>query len=323
MHKIHLDTDLGGDPDDLCALALLLAWPDVEITGVTTVADKGGQRAGYVRFALDLAGRPDIPVAAGPDAAHSRFPVVFPNEAAYWPQPVSPLPAKSADEALSLLKNSMNQGATIVGIGPFTNLAAFDRAYPDLLARVPLVLMGGFVYPIPAGFPQWERDADWNVQSDVAAARHILERLRPTLVPLEVSVQTALRRGDLPRLRESGPLAALIARQAEAHAVDEGYEAKYGLINFHHDPLACAVALGWEGATVTETPLRLEMRGEDLSTLPDPAGRPTKVVTAVDGAGFNEFWLDLVCATGWEDFRCRTTASRPKSGPSSTNSPPV
>ena len=32
-HKVHLDTDLGGDIDDLCALAMLLRWKDVEITG--------------------------------------------------------------------------------------------------------------------------------------------------------------------------------------------------------------------------------------------------------------------------------------------------
>ncbi len=36
--KVHLDTDLGGDIDDLCALALLLRWPEgVQLTGVTTV----------------------------------------------------------------------------------------------------------------------------------------------------------------------------------------------------------------------------------------------------------------------------------------------
>ena len=295
MCKIHLDTDLGGDPDDLCALALLLAWPGAQITGVTTVADQGGQRAGYVRFALDLAGRGDVPIAAGPDAPHSRFRVVFSEETRYWPQPVPPLPSKSG-EALALLKHSVDRGATVVGIGPYTNLAAFDRAHPDLLAGVPLVLMGGFIHPMPPGTPQWERDADWNVQSDVAAARHILERLRPTLVPLEVSVRTALRRSDLPRLRAGGPLAALIARQAEAHAADEGHEEKYGPINFHHDPLACAVALGWNGVTITETPLKLELRGGDLYELIDPAGRPTPVVTAVDGERFNSLWLDLVCS---------------------------
>lgn len=34
--RVHLDTDLGGDPDDACALAMLLGWPNVEIVGITT-----------------------------------------------------------------------------------------------------------------------------------------------------------------------------------------------------------------------------------------------------------------------------------------------
>jgi inosine-uridine nucleoside N-ribohydrolase len=63
--KVHLDTDLGGDPDDLCALQMLLAWHAVEITGVTTCTEHGGKRAGYVRYALHLAARDDIPVAMG------------------------------------------------------------------------------------------------------------------------------------------------------------------------------------------------------------------------------------------------------------------
>jgi inosine-uridine nucleoside N-ribohydrolase len=33
--KLHLDTDLGGDIDDLCALALALDWPAVELLAVT------------------------------------------------------------------------------------------------------------------------------------------------------------------------------------------------------------------------------------------------------------------------------------------------
>lgn len=54
MHKIHLDTDLGGDIDDLCALAMLLRWENVELTGITTVAESGGKRAGYTRYVLDI-----------------------------------------------------------------------------------------------------------------------------------------------------------------------------------------------------------------------------------------------------------------------------
>jgi purine nucleosidase len=69
MVLIHLDTDLGEDMDDLCALAMVLAWPGAELLAVTSNSEDGGRRAGYARRALDLAGRPEIPVAAGADAA--------------------------------------------------------------------------------------------------------------------------------------------------------------------------------------------------------------------------------------------------------------
>ena len=65
MTKIHLDTDIGGDMDDVCALAMLLKWPDLDITGVTTVSDEQGRRAGYAHYVLSLVGRADIPCTAG------------------------------------------------------------------------------------------------------------------------------------------------------------------------------------------------------------------------------------------------------------------
>lgn len=306
MIRIHLDTDLGGDIDDLCALAMLLKWPGVEITGITTVAEDNGRRAGYVRHALRLAGREDIPVAAGADGTAGRFrsPIGFPDEAEYWPEPIPPAPAPLAD-ALALLAHSVEAGARIVAIGPYTNLALFDGAYPGSLARAPLFLMGGHVHPAPAGFPQWGSDRDFNVQFDTAAATHLLARFRPTLIPLEVTVQTALRRADLPALAAAGPLGGLLARQAEAHArawhnEETGGRAWTGLpedtINFQHDPLACAVALGWDEVTIEETPLRLEHREGWLHTRVDPAGNALPVVTAVAGRRFDAFWRDLVLA---------------------------
>jgi len=38
--KLHLDTDLGGAIDDLCALAMVLNWPDVELLAVATVVTR-------------------------------------------------------------------------------------------------------------------------------------------------------------------------------------------------------------------------------------------------------------------------------------------
>ncbi|MGB3331107.1 MAG: hypothetical protein WBA46_19255, partial [Thermomicrobiales bacterium] len=91
--RMHLDTDLGGDIDDLCALALLLRWPGaepVEVTGITIVGETDGQRTGMTRQALAIAGRPDIPVAAGASTADGwyPYPLGLPEASRYWPQPV-------------------------------------------------------------------------------------------------------------------------------------------------------------------------------------------------------------------------------------------
>lgn len=55
MPKLHVDTDVGGDIDDLCALAMVFNWPDVELLAVTTHSDDQGRRAGYVEHALTAA----------------------------------------------------------------------------------------------------------------------------------------------------------------------------------------------------------------------------------------------------------------------------
>lgn len=120
MPKLHLDTDIGGDMDDLCALAMLLHWsqPGVELLAVTTNSDDGGRRAGYARYALNLAGRSDIPVAAGADASQGYYRAWpgLPDEAAYWPEPVPPHPTP-LDVALDLLERSIEQGAIIIAKG--------------------------------------------------------------------------------------------------------------------------------------------------------------------------------------------------------------
>jgi purine nucleosidase len=305
-HKVHLDTDLGGDIDDLCALAMLLRWENVEITGITTVAEAGGRRAGYVRHVLEMEGRQSLPVAAGADVRHGyyRYPELgYPKEDRYWSGSVEPIPGP-IDGAIQLLKASIEQEATIIAIGPFTNLYLLDLQYPGILQQTDLFLMGGYVYPIRPGFPAWGNDMDWNIQVDVRSARHVIENSNPVLIPLTVTVETALRRSYLGDLKNAGPLGQLLAWQAEAFAIDEQNEKRIGetceglpddIINFLHDPLACAIALGYRvGVEIQEVPLRLEERDGFLYELLDPVGKPTRLVTGVNGPHFNQFWLDQI-----------------------------
>ena len=303
--KIHLDTDLGGDSDDLCALAMLLKWSGVEITGVTTNTEKEAKRAAYTKYALIVAGRDDIPVKAGSDitSGHYRGQPGLPNEADNWPESI-PSSLNPMDEALELIKSSIEQGAIIVGIGSFTNFFLLDQKYPGILKKAELFLMGGYVYPVREGYPQWGNDMDWNIQVDVNSAKYVLENSTPTLIPLSVTVETAIRSAYLPALRTSGKLGEIMATQAEVLNKEYDNEGKIGktcsglpddLLNFQHDALACAIALGWnEGVEIKEVPLRFEIKDTYLHEIPDEEGKPTKVVTKVDGNKFNELWLKTV-----------------------------
>jgi inosine-uridine nucleoside N-ribohydrolase len=305
--KLHLDTDLGGDIDDLCALAMLCKWPGVELSAITTNQDNGGRRAGYVRYALNLARNPNIPVAAGADASLDcyRFYSALPDEKRYWPEPILPAP-DPIDKALDLLQGSIEDGAIIAGIGAYTNLALLEKRNPGSLAKANLCLMGGYLFPVPEGFPQWGYDMDWNMQIDAGSALLVLERANPLVVPMTITLQTWLRRADLTALQQAGPLEKIIARQAEAWTEDHHMDTRFGLtcsglpddtINFQHDPLACAIALGWkDGIEIEEIPVVSEIRESWLRQRVDPAGKPTRVVTRVDGAKFADFWLRLVTA---------------------------
>jgi len=305
MTKLHLDTDLGGDIDDLCALVMLCNWPGVELSGVTTNQDDRGARAGYVRYALKLAGRDGVPVAAGADISSGsyRYYPGLPDADRYWPEPIPAAPGP-LEKALDLLEQSIRDDALILGIGAYTNLALLEKRKPGCLQRANLWLMGGYVFPPRNGFPQWDHTMDWNMQIDAQSTLLVLEQANPVLVPITITIETWLRRADLPALRQAGPLGQLIARQAEAWAVDHQMEARFGqtcsglpkdTINFQHDPLACAIALGWiDGVEIEEIPLVSEIREGWIRQRVDPAGKPTRVVTRVDAAKFANFWLGVV-----------------------------
>lgn len=286
---------------------MLLRWRgELQITGITTVAEAQGKRAGYARHVLSLEGKEDIPVAAGADVSQGFYRYAelgYPPEERYWQQKIPPSP-NAPDEALELLKQSIEKGAAIIGIGPYTNFYLLDLKHPGILQQAKLFLMGGFVFPVRPGFPQWGNDLDWNIQVDVKSAKHVLEHSNPTLIPLTVTVETALRRAYLKDLAKAGKLGRLLARQAEEFAADENMEKRFGetceglpadIINFQHDALACAIALGWkEGVEISEIPLKFIIKDGWLYEQIHPSGKPTRVVTKVNGKRFNEFWLETI-----------------------------
>jgi len=86
-----------------------------------------------------------------------------------------------------------------------------------------------------------------------------------------------------------------------------GYEKKqeYGrqfsllpddLLNFHYNPLTCAAAVGWDGIKMCDLSIALDDRDGFILMRHDPNGVPVHFATAVDGARFNRYWLDVVTA---------------------------
>ena len=286
---------------------MLLGWPGVELVGVTTSTDPGGRRAGYVATLLELAGRRGVPVAAGAEVClTTRRPAgEIPDHDTFWGPDVTtaPRPARPGG-ALDLLAASAAAGATVVVVGPFTNLALLEIVRPGSLGAVPVVTMGGWTSLPPAGLPEWDAARDFNVQSDAAAADTVFRTAGSplTVVGLDVTVQVHLRGAHLERLRAAGPVGAVLAHSSLAHGTQHGNAAAGArhrglpddLVNYHHDPLACAVAIGWDGITVEERRLTPVMEDGALHLADDPAGRPTRVVTAVDADAFAERWLAAV-----------------------------
>ena len=308
--RLHLDTDLGGNPDDACALTMLFGWPGVELAGITTTIDPGGRRAGCTTALLELLGRSELPVVAGAAMSLTIRRLAGPNEGLF-PQGVTARPA-SAGAALDVLERVIAAGVriaaigpltNIAAIGPLTNLAALELLRPGALAAADLVVMGGWVDPPGPGYPPWGPERDRNLQGDTVATELVARAVgRLTLVTLPGALSAALTGRDLPRLRALGPVGELLARQSEARRDEAGY-ATLGrecaglpddLVNFHFDPVACAVAAGW-GAVRTRTE-RLSPAVEDgvLHWRRDMRGRPIDVVTEVDGAAFTAAWLTAV-----------------------------
>lgn len=304
MMLLHVDTDLGGDPDDACALAMLAGWSDITLTAITTTTDPDGRRAGCVHQILEMLGRNDIAVFAGAAASWTTGIIAepFDRDIRYWPNPVPPRPS-AAGAAVDALERSIDRGARVVCIGPLTNLAILECLRPGILATAHITVMGGWVDPPGPGMPPFKPEDDWNIQWDTNASRTVFRTAGSlTLATLPGTLMAPVTKAVIPPLLAMGSLGKLLARQILARADDARMVERGGtyagvpddLLNFHYDPVACALAAGRDSTTLESDRLSVRMDGSVLRFDRDPGGRLVNVVTAVDGPAFSATWLDAV-----------------------------
>jgi len=302
-----LDTDIGSDVDDVLALGLLLASPELAPVAVTTVAREAPRRARLAAGLVELARRKDVDVCAGVSDAVLRLDrsAWGRNEEAM--QARGPLAEASVEPAAERIVRATHEvpDLEVVAIGPLTNLAHALARDPELPRRVAgLTIMGGHIREVRIGEHLCRPGIDYNLCSDPEAAVAVLGAGFPTtLVSADVTLQVWMRESDRERLAAAGPLARALADHVRIwtptqREIFTGLGGTLAPDNaaFLHDPLTV-----W--SLVDPSPLRFE----DLHIVPtiqdgvlrtlevDPAsglGAPMRVATAVDAEAARDAILE-------------------------------
>ncbi len=186
--SILLDTDIGTDIDDAFALALILASPELDLLGVTTVSGNTAARARLAAKLLWEAGRKDVPVAAGEPGKP------LPIEQTHWADGFTS-PQLRQEKAVDFLRAEMERRPaeiTLAAIGPLTNLGGLFDRYPEVGKKIKrIVLMGG---SIAHGYGNDPNPApEYNIASDPAAAQAVFSSgVSILMVPLDVTAMLQL-----------------------------------------------------------------------------------------------------------------------------------
>jgi inosine-uridine nucleoside N-ribohydrolase len=248
-----IDTDVA--PDDLVAIAFLLAAPSVEIEAIT-VSGTGEAHCdagvGVVLRLLERLDAPMIDVACGretPMAGDHAFPDAW--RAGADDGSGLELPSTSrqpfAGNAVQLITETANgvDESRILTLGPMTNLADALSSHPDVAQRLESVYaMGGAVF-VPGnvhfGGPSDNEVAEWNIYVDPTAAQAVIDAgISIRLISLDGTNQVPVTEAFAERVRTeaTGPGALMLAELFAGHPfmTDGSY--------FLWDPLAAAIAAG-------------------------------------------------------------------------------
>jgi inosine-uridine nucleoside N-ribohydrolase len=296
--------------DDALALLLVLASPELELLGVTTVAgnqtvEKTTANALQV---LELAGREDVPVARGADGPLVGELVVADDAhgesglgGLVLPEPTAEPANEHAVDFLAERLLGADRPITLFALGPLTNVALLLALHPEVTRGIDrIVLMGGAI-----GEGNMTASAEFNIWIDPEAAASVFESgLDVTMVGLDVTNRAVLTPEDAERLRGGGPVGAAAASMLDFYL--GFYEAAYehGGAPIHD---AVAVAQVVRPEVVTTLPRRVDVelgglcRGRTIvdmrrrATLPEPNAR---VAVDIDVQAFRDLLLERLISLG-------------------------
>ena len=270
--KIILDVDTG--IDDALAIYYALRRPELEVVALTNVFGNTNVEiaaANSLRI-LELAGRPDIPVAVGAgrsllwpyvrlaDHVHGSNglgDVVLPEPEA------KPVSEHAVDLIIRMVKEAPGE-IILCPVGPLTNIGLALARAPEIAGLVKeIVVMGSNLYhPGITGIPQPMIDP--NFRNDPEAAHIMLQSgAKLTLVGMDVTMTTLMSRQMMEDIRQNGQEAGRVLMDISEFYVRAYEEMHPGIGGCGlHDPLAVAACHQRDIITREHMRVDIELYGE-------------------------------------------------------------
>lgn len=332
MERIILDVNSAGD--DILAVLFAAASPHIRLDGVTTCRGAAGaieQVTNVMLNTLSLAGREDIPVAAGAwrpivgnskadmeAAVHlekkliARFGDRLQNFNPPAPKPAHNAIAKHAVDFIIDTARAAPGEITLVTTGPLTNVGMAFLQEPDLGQLLKRLIVLGGTFTTPGNMTPL---SEYNIWADPEASRIVLTaELDKILVPLDVcednrAATGMMTRDDLADMRaaaKNNPVVAMIDRVFPIYI--DIWREFFDLVGFPMDDvITAALAFAPELCTMTE-PLFVDVvldgrlaRGQTVAyrgrqILPGGGSKTTRICTGIDGRHFMQIFKETMAS---------------------------
>ena len=263
--RVIIDTDPG--TDDAMAILLALNSPELKVEALTVVPGNVTAAQGLENALklVSLAGRTDIPVAAGAQAPLLQKLVTAETHAPDGLAGISLPAARSArdprfaPDLIVELVHRYPHEITLVPLGPLTNIALALSRDPSVAGLVKeVVLMGG---AISGG--NVDAVAEYNIYVDPEAAQVVFQGGSPlTMVGLEIGRKALFRRQHLARLQKTHGSQNDFAARVLEYLVNL-CEKKYALEGAPlYDPTAMGAVIDRSLISTQLMHVDVELRGE-------------------------------------------------------------
>lgn len=309
-HPVNLIVDTDASIDDMMAILYLLKTPRIDLNAIVTTGtgvshiEHGGTNLSNL---LELAGRPNVPIAYG--SRHSLSPIGgYPSD---WRKEadtvggiklpynsVQPVRDRGIDYLTNLIMRNPTK-TTILCLGPLTNIAMALEKTPELKDHIERIyILGGAILTSGnlVGRPQGFRNqvAEYNIIIDAKAADQVFSSEIPiTLTPLDAAEHVPITKEFFEQLSEN-------RKTPSANFVYEVIKPYTNLSNltrsYFWDPLAAVLVAYPEVATYRDLKLTVNLKkGPEYGrVMMTKVGTNVQVATNIDAKAFYTIFLETL-----------------------------